>query len=387
MAIEFDRGMLEDTETAFRHESLLRLLHRTAVFTGMGLGPFSDFMQSIAVSQIHNPLGRLLTRLSAGLFMGGESLEECSRVLEGVARYQAGGILDYLVESDDDPGGRDHTLSKLLEGVDYASRNQVPYVACKPSGLMDLAVLGKIQAGADLTPEEVQSFEAGKQRLTTLAEAAEAGGVRLFVDAEWVYMTEPVDAMVLELMRRFNREHPVVFHTLQMYLTRMPAYLESLLELSREEGWIFACKLVRGAYLEHERETHPVDPTCPDLATTHRQYDEALRTCVEHLDHAAIVVASHNQASCALAVELLLERGLPLTGGRMEFAQLLGMSDTLTYNLAALGATASKYIPYGPLEKSLPYLVRRAQENRAATEDSARERDTLWREVRRRLGI
>lgn len=385
MPRSFDASFLEDTRVAFRHESLLRLVHRAAVFTGMGIPPFSRAMQRLVVANVGNPLGRLMTSLSAGLFMGGETLEECGQILDHLRGYRARGILDYLVESDESPSGREETLRKLLETIRFSSRSGVPYAACKPSGLMDLAILGKVQAGADLTPEEAAEFQAGRGRLDLLCDEASRHGVRLFVDAEWVYMSEPVDEMVLAMMRKYNRERPVVYHTLQMYLRRSPAYLAELLELSRQEGWTFACKLVRGAYLDHERSQNPIDPTCPDLATTHRNYDQAVSTCLDHLDHCAVVVATHNVRSCREALRIMAERDIPLSGSGVEFAQLLGMSDLLTYNLADHGAEGFKYIPFGPREKAVPYLVRRAQENSAATADSARERDTIWREIRRRL--
>jgi proline dehydrogenase len=381
----FDPGRLDDTETAFRHEGLPRLIHRALVFTGMSLRPLSSFMQRVVVANVSNPLGRILTHFSARLFMGGETLNQCRRVLQKLARYRSKGILDYLVESDESPTGRDDTCQHILDTLRFASQNEVPYAACKPSGLMDLAVLGKVQAGEDLTPEEEHEFKECRARLERLGDAATHLGVRLFVDAEWVYMTEPVDDLMIALMRRFNRERPVIYTTLQMYLQESPAKLHRWLELSQEEGWIFACKLVRGAYLEHERETNPIDPTCPTLEATHRNFDTAVTTCIEHLDHSALVVATHNQNSVLHTLKLMAERDVPLAGGRVEFAQLLGMSDLLTFNLAAMGAEGYKYIPYGPREKAIPYLVRRAQENSAATDDSTRERDTIWREVWRRL--
>lgn len=386
MPRDFDPQRLQDTQTAFRHEGLPGLVQRLLIFTGMGLRPLSRLMQWLVVVNVGNPLGRLLTFFSARLFMGGETLEQCRPVLGRLARYRAEGILDYLVESDESPEGRDVTCSQVLRTLEFASRREVPYAACKPSGIMDLAVLSKVQAGQELTPDEAAEFRAGGVRLKLLCDEASRRGVRLFVDAEWVSMQDAADEMVLEMMRRYNRERPVVYTTLQMYRKDRPAYLEKLLGLSKVEGWTLALKLVRGAYMDHERTTNPIDPIFPSLEDTHRAFDGAVTACIEAIDHVALVVATHNQASVAHALRLMAERDIPLGSDRVEFAQLLGMSDTLTFNVAAMGGRGYKYIPYGPREKAIPYLVRRAQENSGVTEDSARERRAVWREIRRRLG-
>lgn len=381
----FDPSRLDDTAPAFRHEGLPTLLLRALVFWGMGRRRLSRLVERVLLANVGNPLGRALASVSAQLFMGGDTLDDCRAVLTHLGKYQAMGILDYLVEGDESPAGRDATRDTILETLDFAALNGVPYAACKPSGLMDLPVLAKVQTRAPLTPDERREYDAGVARLDALCARAAARGVRLFVDAEWVYMQAAADEIVLEMMRRYNRERPVVYTTLQMYRTDRLAYLEHLLGLSADEGWTLALKLVRGAYMDFEREKNPIDPIHPTVEATHRAYDAGLDRCLDALGHCAVVVATHNRRSVGHALAGLAARGIPLEDPRVEFAQLLGMSDMLTYNVAAMGAQGYKYIPWGPIDEAVPYLIRRADENKSLGDETTRELAAVLREIRRRI--
>lgn len=44
-----------------------------------------------------------------------------------------------------------------------------------------------------------------------------------------------------------------------------------------------------------------------------------------------------------------------------------------------------KSVPYGSIDDTLPYLVRRAQENRTVLQGIRKERDLLRRELKRRI--
>jgi proline dehydrogenase len=221
-----------------------------------------------------------------------------------------------------------------------------------------------------------------------LCRAAAEAGKRIMIDAEESWIQPAIDRLAEGAMAEFNRERPVVFTTVQMYRHDRLAYLEALGARADAAGFQVGVKLVRGAYMEKERaraaaQGYP-DPIQPDKAATDRDYDAALQWCIGRIDRTAVVAGSHNEASNALLCSLMADAGLAPSDPRVAFAQLLGMSDTISFNLAADGFQVAKYVPYGPLLEAIPYLLRRAEENTSVAGQSSRELHLLRLEHRRR---
>jgi len=242
-----------------------------------------------------------------------------------------------------------------------------------------------------LTPDEVCAFSSMMERLEAIAAEAHRLGVRLMVDAEHTYFQPCIDLAVLRLQRKFNREYPCVFNTYQAYLRDCGERLATDLERARREDWHFGAKLVRGAYMVHERkrasEMGYPDPIQPSAEATHRSYDAALERILlapPSPSTTSLVLATHNQASIERAAGLLLGGASSVPSGRVYFAQLLGMADHLTFTLGSSGFKAYKYVPYGPVSEVLPYLIRRAQENSDALSGALEQRGMMLAEVRRR---
>jgi len=80
------------------------------------------------------------------------------------------------------------------------------------------------------------------------------------------------------------------------------------------------------------------------------------------------------------------EMGIPHNDPHVYFAQLLGMSDNISFNLASADYNVAKYVPYGPVEAVMPYLFRRADENKSIAGQSSREYKLVANELRRRKG-
>lgn len=286
----------------------------------------------------------------------------------------------------------DAEITDLLNVLDPQNEGSVDYIsfaeALTPQDLPRFtSACRSIDSLALATPssDEIALMQRARERLHTLAEEATSCGVRLMIDAEQARYQPAIDSFVLELMRKFNdkdmTERPVVFQTYQCYLKDSGETMAADLRRSERFGFHFAAKLVRGAYMNSERERaqelgydSPIHDTAQD---THRSYDDAIDHLLRERVRAdgahsglEVVCATHNQRSVEKAVSLMGRLGLSPTGGKDEekttavhFAQLYGMSDNLTNALGRHGYGAYKYLPYGTVREAMPYLVRRAQEN------------------------
>ncbi|XP_067106661.1 proline dehydrogenase 1, mitochondrial [Osmerus mordax] len=242
------------------------------------------------------------------------------------------------------------------------------------------------------TTEEEKQMKRLLQRVDVLAKYAVENGVRLMVDAEQTYFQPAITRLTLEMQRIFNRDKPIIFNTFQCYLKEAYDNVSVDVELSRREGWFFGAKLVRGAYMYQERsraqEIGYEDPINPDYEATNRMYHKCLEYVLEEIDHnrrANVMVASHNEETVKFTLDKMNEIGLSPTENKVYFGQLLGMCDQISFPLGQAGFPVYKYVPYGPVNEVIPYLSRRAQENRGFMKGSQRERSLLWRELKRRL--
>jgi proline dehydrogenase len=113
-------------------------------------------------------------------------------------------------------------------------------------------------------------------------------------------------------------------------------------------------------------------------------FDAALRFCMAHLDRIRFCAGTHNEQSCYLLTELMEEGNIAPRDRRIWFAQLYGMSDNISYNLAQAGYNVAKYVPYGPVKAVMPYLFRRAAENTSIAGQSSREFRLIEKEIQRR---
>ena len=239
-----------------------------------------------------------------------------------------------------------------------------------------------------MTEKQQQAFERGKNRVHQIASAAKTANTPFMIDAEESWIQNTIDAIVFDLMLEFNKEKALIYNTAQMYRHDRLQYIKDLFAHSEENKIHIGLKIVRGAYMEKERERakdkgYP-SPIQVDKAATDRDYDLALAFCAEHHDTIAICCGTHNEASSLLLTELMKQRGISKENNYFYFAQLLGMSDHISYNLSKEGYNVAKYVPYGPVKEVMPYLIRRANENTSVAGQTGRELSLIRKELKRR---
>jgi proline dehydrogenase len=190
------------------------------------------------------------------------------------------------------------------------------------------------------------------------------------------------------MMKKFNRQKAIVYNTIQLYRHDRLEFLKESHRKAKERGYLLGVKLVRGAYMEKERERaltlgYP-SPIQPDHESTNRDYNASLEYCIKYIKEIAICAGTHNENSCLLLVKLMHEHKIEADHSHIWFSQLLGMSDHISNNLAHAGYNVAKYVPYGPVKSVLPYLIRRARENTSIAGQTGRELKMITAEKKRR---
>jgi proline dehydrogenase len=239
-----------------------------------------------------------------------------------------------------------------------------------------------------LTTEEQAEWKRVHDRMLRICNVAAAKNVGVLVDAEETWIQDPVDVLTMLMMDQFNKDKAVVYNTAQLYRHDRLAFIKDSVEAAEKRNFVLGMKLVRGAYMEKERERaaekgYP-SPIQPDKESTDRDYNEALKLCVDHIEKTAFIVASHNEYSNLLTTQLLDKKGLSHHHPHVHFSQLFGMSDNITFNLAKANCSVSKYLPFGPIKDVIPYLMRRAQENSSVAGQTGRELGLIRKELERR---
>jgi proline dehydrogenase len=337
------------------------------------------------------PIKGLIRNTIFSQFCGGESLQEAALTASQLGKFHVGVALDYGVEAMEGEENYDHAVPEFVRAIEYAAGNpNIPFIAIKVTGFARFSLLEKIHSKETLTPAEVEEYSRVRQRIQTIAATGAKHKIGLLIDAEESWIQQPVDDLADEMMALFNKENTIVFNTFQMYRHDRLAFLKRSFEKAQQQGYLLGAKLVRGAYMEKERkraqEMGYPSPIQPNKEATDRDYDAAVKFCMQHLDKLAVFIGTHNEQSSMLAAGLLHQQQLPHNHPHVSFSQLLGMSDNITFNLAHAGYHVSKYLPYGPVKDVMPYLLRRAQENTSISGQVGRELG-LIRKERKRRGI
>jgi proline dehydrogenase len=383
----------QDTKIAFERKTDLQL-KKTAWLFGMMSKPWLVNLGSrltLLGLNIGLPIKGLIKNTIFEQFCGGTSLEESLKTVHELSALGVETVLDYGAEAKESETDFDNTLAQFLKVVDFAAENKsVEIVPIKVTGMARFDILEKLSAGKTLTVEEQKSWEGTVARLDKLCRIANEKKTALFIDAEESWIQQAIDDITDLMMLRYNKNGVVVYNTFQMYRHDRLEFLKKSYETAISNGYILGAKLVRGAYMEKERERalkmgYP-SPIQPDKTATDRDYNLAVAFCIQHYKQIASCLASHNQGSTELQIELMEKMNLTKNHPNLSFCQLYGMSDNLTFNLAKAGYRVGKYVPFGPISDVIPYLIRRARENSSVNGEVGRELKMIREELKRRTG-
>jgi proline dehydrogenase len=381
----------DNLEVAFASKTDAQLKKMYFIFAAMNNNTLVKYGVKLAnlAFQLRLPINGIMKSTMFGHFCGGENIEDCHSSVKTLSKFNIKSILDYSVEGEGDEKSFDATRDEILLTIKKAANSKdMPFAVFKITGIGDFEILTKLQSGVALTEKEQKAYEKLCERFDALCKSAHDHQVKILVDAEESWFQDQIDSLTYLAMEKYNQEKCIVYNTYQMYRHDMLSRLKAAHQTASEKGYILGAKLVRGAYMEKERDRAAkngyLSPIQPDKSSTDRDYNQGLTYCIENIHNICLVSGSHNEKSNLLLTELLSKIDVESIDDRVYFAQLYGMSDNISYNLAEAGYNVVKYVPYGPVEKVMPYLGRRAEENTSVAGQSSREFDLIKREISRR---
>lgn len=384
----------EDTQIAFASKSDFQLRKSYWIFAIMNqnwLVKLGTFFIKLFLF-LHLPVKKIIKTTLFGQFCGGESIQECQTTIQELDKAHIGTILDYSVEGEENDKSFQLTKNEILKTIVQSHESSaIPYAVFKMTGIFNSELLEKYQTEKGLTEEEEIDFLKSKDYLIEICQEASNQQVRLFIDAEESWIQNTIDELCYEMMQRYNQKTAIIFNTFQMYRVDMLENLHHAIQVAIDQSYFLGVKLVRGAYLEKERlrahEDEYSEPLHKEKEATDRDFNLGIQACLDHLEQIHFCVGTHNEQSCQLLCQWMEEKGISQNHPHIYFAQLLGMSDNISYNLASSGYNVAKYVPYGPVSSVMPYLFRRAEENSSIAGQTSREFALLQKEVSRRKNL
>jgi proline dehydrogenase len=336
------------------------------------------------------PIKGLIRKTIFNQFCGGESIEHCALTIATLQKYGIGTILDYSVEGKTSNEDFDATVQEIKRTIDRAAKDtSIPFAVFKVTGIARFGILERANdPDTQLNEAEREELTAVCERIDQICKHAHQNNVPVFIDAEETWIQDIIDRISMQMMEQYNTEKAIVYNTLQMYRHDRLEFLRKSIVEAKDKKICLGIKLVRGAYMEKERERaqkmgYP-SPIQADKESSDNDFNEALKVMIENISCVAFCAGTHNESSSLLLTELMAKQQIESNDKRIYFAQLLGMSDHISYNLSYHGYNVAKYVPYGPIKEVMPYLLRRADENTSVAGQTSRELSLIIKEKERR---
>jgi proline dehydrogenase len=391
----------DNTEIAFRSKNKQDLQRAYLLFKIIGapsIVKLGKILTPLAL-QLHLPIKGLIKKTIFKQFCGGETINECDPAIASLHAFGIGTILDYSVEGKTKEEDFEQTTQIIIQTIEKsATDKRIPFAVFKITGIAQHHLLELVSeqiraarkglAVRPLTTQENEQIKAIIDRIDRICSAAATHQTRLFIDAEETWIQTAIDQWTFDMICKYNHTDCIVYNTVQMYRHDRLAFLKTEHERALAAGVKYGVKLVRGAYMEKERAraqamSYP-SPIQPDKASTDKDYDAALDFLVANKAVFSVCAGTHNEHSSMYLANLLHKEQVAPNDPKFYFAQLLGMSDHISYNLSDAGYQVAKYVPFGPVQEVLPYLLRRADENTSVAGQTSRELNLIIKEKARR---
>lgn len=384
-------NLFSDTKEAFSLKSNFELNRAFFLFKIIGNSTFVKLSTSLTkfALKFHLPVTPIIKATVFDHFCGGVSEEDCIPVIDKMFIKNVYSVLDFSTEGFNSEKEFDDCLRKKTSIIEFAkNRKEIPFAVFKPTCLGSTDLFKKVSKFEKLNELENDSWNRVIQRFDKVCSKAFKQNIKILIDAEEVEVQNAIDELAIKMMRKYNLTSPIVYNTVQMYRKDRLSYLGEMISNQLNDGVIFGLKLVRGAYMEKERNLavsmNVESPICDSKDDTDKNFNSGLDFVFNNLNRISFVCASHNEDSILKVMNMMESKKLKSNDNKIWFGQLYGMSDNISFNLASKNYNTFKILPFGSVKNLMPYLIRRAEENTSVQGQTGRELQLILKERKRR---
>ena len=387
-------NLFSDTKEAFSLKSNFELNRAFFLFKIIGNTTFvklSTVLTNFAL-KFHLPVTPIIKATVFDHFCGGVSEEDCVPVINKMFNKNVHSVLDFSTEGFDSEKEFDDCLRKKISIIEFAkNKKEIPFAVFKPTCLGSTDLFKKVSKFENLNDSENDSWNRVIQRFDQVCSKAFKENIKILIDAEEVEVQNAIDDLAIKMMRKYNLKTAIVYNTVQMYRKDRLTYLNEMISNQLNDGVIFGLKLVRGAYMEKERNLavsmNIESPICDTKNETDKNFNSGLDFVFNNFERISFVCASHNEDSILKVISMMELKNLKSNDSSVWFGQLYGMSDNISFNLASKNFNTFKILPFGSVRNLMPYLIRRAEENTSVQGQTGRELQLILKERKRRASL
>ena len=381
----------QNTEIAYKLKSNRQLLKTLFIFRLISNSILVSICTKIITWSLrfNLPISEILDKTVFKQFCAGMDEKDSIKIVKELKKLNVNSYMHYASEGVESEKDFDNNFKIIIRTIDITKKNTaLPFTVFKASSLGKFNLFEKKSAGSALSEIEKQLWNKTIDRIKSCCNHAASQNVRIFIDAEESWIQPIIDEIAESLMEKFNKEKTIIYTTLQMYRKDRLKYLNKLIQNSIKKKYNLGFKLVRGAYMEKENEraykSGLPSPIFENKNLTDLSFNNALDKILLNIERCDLFVGTHCEKSIIKILKWMKVNKISNGYKKIWFSQLFGMADHISFNLASRGYQVVKYVPYGPVNKVVPYLIRRAEENTSINSQLPKEINLIKREIKRR---